>query len=127
MIPMDPASIAVPVSLPTATTASTQLQPPALAPRTRDVLVLIIGLGALLGVPLFKQATGLPPYMGMLSGLGVLWLVTDALHAGEDRTYPRVQDALRNIDIAGMVLLCARCGGHSCTAPPPSHDHPYSS
>jgi hypothetical protein len=67
----------------------------------RDLLVLSLGLGALLFVPLFKQFTNLPPYMGMLSGLGVLWMVTDALHFGENRAFPQVQDALRNLDIAG--------------------------
>jgi hypothetical protein len=65
----------------------------------RDVLVLSVGLSSLLFVPLFKYLTGLPPYMGMLSGLGILWLVTDALHFGESKQYPRVQDALRNLDI----------------------------
>lgn len=69
----------------------------------RDLLVLSIGLGALLFVPLFKYLTGLPPYMGMLSGLAVLWMVTDALHWGESRQYPRVQDALRNLDMPGQL------------------------
>jgi hypothetical protein len=73
-----------------------------LLPLNRDLLVLSLGLGALLFVPLFKQFTNLPPYMGMLSGLGVLWMVTDALHFGENRAFPRVQDALRNLDIAGQ-------------------------
>lgn len=68
----------------------------------RDVLVLSVGLGALLFVPLFKYLTGLPPYMGMLSGLGILWMVTDALHFGESKQYPRVQDALRNVDIGEL-------------------------
>lgn len=65
----------------------------------RDVLVLSVGLGALLFVPVFKYLTGLPPYMGMLSGLGILWMVTDALHFGENKQYPKVQDAMRNLDI----------------------------
>jgi hypothetical protein len=69
----------------------------------RDVLVLSVGLSSLLFVPLFKYLTGLPPYMGMLSGLGILWLVTDALHFGESKQYPRVQDALRNLDIGECI------------------------
>lgn len=71
----------------------------------RDVLVLSVGVGALLFVPVFKYLTGLPPYMGMLSGLAVLWLVTDALHFGENKQYPRVQDALRNVDIGGVMFF----------------------
>jgi hypothetical protein len=78
-----------------------QQQQDELLPLNRDLLVLSLGLGALLFVPLFKQFTNLPPYMGMLSGLGVLWMVTDALHFGENKAFPRVQDALRNLDIAG--------------------------
>ena len=71
----------------------------------RGSLVLLTGVGALVTVPLFKYVTGLPPYMGMLSGLAVLWLLTDALHFGEDKQYPRVQDALRNIDIVGVMFF----------------------
>ena len=37
----------------------------------------------LLSVPAFKALTGLPPYLGMLAALGVLWTLTDAIHAGE--------------------------------------------
>jgi Na+/H+ antiporter NhaD/arsenite permease-like protein len=40
-------------------------------------VVLFLGLGALLFVPVFKTITGLPPYMGILFGLGVLWVVTE--------------------------------------------------
>ena len=52
-----------------------------LAPRGR--LVFFTGLIGLLSVPVFKALTGLPPYLGMLSSLGVLWVLTDAIHAGE--------------------------------------------
>lgn len=36
----------------------------------------------LLSVPVFKALTGLPPYLGMLSALGVMWVLTDTIHAG---------------------------------------------
>ena len=39
-------------------------------------LVLALGLGSLLFVPVFKTVTHLPPYMGILFGLGVLWVAT---------------------------------------------------
>ncbi|MFA5628498.1 MAG: sodium:proton antiporter NhaD [Thiohalomonadaceae bacterium] len=42
--------------------------------------VLATGLGALLFVPVFKTVTGLPPYMGILFGLSVLWIVTEIMH-----------------------------------------------
>lgn len=54
-----------------------------LAPRGK--LVFATGVGALLFVPVFKSVTGLPPYLGMLAGLGGLWLLTDAIHYGEGR------------------------------------------
>lgn len=57
--------------------------PEQLAPRGK--LVLCAGLGTLLMVPLFRTVTGLPPYMGMLAGLGFLWLLTDAIHFGETK------------------------------------------
>jgi hypothetical protein len=49
-----------------------------MAPRGK--LVFFVGLGALLFVPIFKSLTGLPPYLGMLLGLGVLWVLTGKSH-----------------------------------------------
>src|SRR5690554_5951327 len=43
-------------------------------------IVLAMGIGALLFVPAFKTVTGLPPYMGILLGLGVLWAATEIMH-----------------------------------------------
>jgi hypothetical protein len=93
---------------PAAAVAAAELQ---LETSKRDVLVLSVGLGALLFVPVFKYLTGLPPYMGMLSGLGILWMVTDALHFGENKQYPKVQDAMRNLDIGVCWGLSAYFNG----------------
>ena len=46
-------------------------------------LFLFLFCSGLLSVPAFKALTGLPPYLGMLAALGVLWTLTDAIHAGE--------------------------------------------
>eukprot|EP00429_Kryptoperidinium_foliaceum_P069390 CAMPEP_0176066318 /NCGR_PEP_ID=MMETSP0120_2-20121206/33094_1 /TAXON_ID=160619 /ORGANISM="Kryptoperidinium foliaceum, Strain CCMP 1326" /LENGTH=581 /DNA_ID=CAMNT_0017399921 /DNA_START=48 /DNA_END=1793 /DNA_ORIENTATION=+ len=43
------------------------------------VAVLATGVSCILMVPVLKMATGLPPYLGMLLALGVLWFVTDTL------------------------------------------------
>ncbi len=43
-------------------------------------LLLIVGVSALLFVPVFKTTTHLPPYMGMLLGLGVIWTLTEIIH-----------------------------------------------
>jgi len=47
-------------------------------------LMLILGVGGLLFVPVFKTITHLPPYMGMLLSLSIIWLVTEILHKGKD-------------------------------------------
>src|SRR3990167_8672571 len=75
-------------------------------------LVFFCGIGALIFVPIFKALTGLPPYMGMLIGLGFLWLVTDILHGNcEIRHHLRVPYVLAKIDISSVlfflgILLC---------------------
>lgn len=75
-----------------------------LAPRGN--LVFSAGLLSLLCVPLFKQLTGLPPYLGMLSSLGVMWTLTDAIHAGEkDRDTLMIPAALRKIDTSGVLFF----------------------
>ncbi|NNE65760.1 MAG: sodium:proton antiporter NhaD [Pyrinomonadaceae bacterium] len=39
--------------------------------------ILYLGLGAIVFVPVFKTITDLPPYIGMLLGLGVVWMVSE--------------------------------------------------
>lgn len=49
-------------------------------PTWQQKLILIWGVCSLLFVPVFKTVTHLPPYLGMLLGLGVLWVLTEILH-----------------------------------------------
>ena len=65
-------------------------------------LVLILGVGGLLFVPVFKTITHLPPYMGMLLSLSVIWLVTELLHKNKDH---EVKAKLRLIYIIKRVDL----------------------
>lgn len=74
-----------------------------LAPRAG--IVFWTGLAALISVPVFKAVTGLPPYLGMLSGLGTLWVMTDALHAGENRESLRGLAAVKRIDTSGVLFF----------------------
>jgi NhaD family Na+/H+ antiporter len=75
-------------------------------------IVFCVGVGALIFVPIFKAWTGLPPFMGVLIGLGVLWLVTDLLHHKyEQRQHLRIPHILTRIDTSGVlfflgILLC---------------------
>lgn len=72
----------------------------------RGQLVFAVGVGALIFVPIFKALTGLPPFMGMLLGLGVLWILTDAIHYGEsERQKLKVPQALSRIDTQGALFF----------------------
>eukprot|EP00249_Psilotum_nudum_P017105 c26164_g1_i1 orf=535-2295(-) len=104
-------SLAVPLALMSLTSGiahNEDIQPSSaseqIAPRGR--LVFAVGVGALLNVPVFKTLTGLPPYLGMLMGLGILWLLTDAIHYGEsDRQKLKVPQALSRIDTQGILFF----------------------
>ncbi|XP_022745769.1 sodium/proton antiporter 1-like isoform X2 [Durio zibethinus] len=72
----------------------------------RGQLVFSVGIGALIFVPVFKALTGLPPFMGMLLGLGVLWILTDAIHYGESEGQKlKVPQALSRIDTQGAFFF----------------------
>ncbi|XP_050262302.1 sodium/proton antiporter 1 [Quercus robur] len=72
----------------------------------RGQLVFFVGIGALIFVPVFKALTGLPPFMGILLGLGVLWILTDAIHYGEsERQKLKVPQALSRIDTQGVLFF----------------------
>ncbi|KAG5128435.1 hypothetical protein JHK82_029270 [Glycine max] len=50
--------------------------------------------------------TGLPPYIGMLLGLGMLWILTDAIHYDEsERQKLKVPHALSRIDTQGALFF----------------------
>ncbi|SFP27924.1 Na+/H+ antiporter NhaD [Geopseudomonas sagittaria] len=71
-------------------------------------LVLVLGLGSLLFVPVFKTVTHLPPYMGILFGLGVLWVATEVIHRGknaEDKHPLSVVGVLRKVDTPSVLFF----------------------
>jgi len=71
-------------------------------------LVLTLGLGALVFVPVFKTVTHLPPYMGILFGLGVLWVTTEFLHRHkeDDHKHPlSVVGVLRKVDTPSVLFF----------------------
>lgn len=80
----------------------------ALLPRNQQLIVLISGLVVLLLVPVFKTVTHLPPYMGVLLGLGVLWIITEIIHGkkdDEDKHSLSVAFALRKIDSPSILFF----------------------
>ncbi len=71
-------------------------------------LVFFCGLGALIFVPVFKSITHLPPYMGILFGLGLLWVITEFIHHekdDEDKDLLSVVHALRKIDVPSILFF----------------------
>jgi Na+/H+ antiporter NhaD/arsenite permease-like protein len=50
-------------------------------------IMFCLGLGVLIAVPAFKTITHLPPFLGILFGLGILWLVGDLIHRNKDEEY----------------------------------------
>ena len=80
--------------------------------------MLIIGLLAIVFVPVFKTITHLPPYLGMIFSLGFVWLSSEFIHPEENfdksnKNYS-VQNALSRIEISSIlfflgILLSVAC------------------
>jgi Na+/H+ antiporter NhaD/arsenite permease-like protein len=70
--------------------------------------VFIIGVACLLFVPIFKTITHLPPYMGIVFGLGAMWVLTEMVHSGKDeheKGLLSVNHALRKIDTPSILFF----------------------
>lgn len=76
--------------------------------RTEKLTVFFLGIGVLIMVPIFKSVTHLPPFMGILLGLGILWLVTEVLHKSkndEDKDPLSVIGVLRKVDVPSVLFF----------------------
>jgi NhaD family Na+/H+ antiporter len=70
--------------------------------------MLFTGIGALLFVPVFKSVTHLPPFMGMLMGLGVVWLVSEFINPDldeQERKKYSAASALQRIDTSSVLFF----------------------
>tara|TARA_B110000008_G_scaffold84853_1_gene86652 strand:+ start:8399 stop:9718 length:1320 start_codon:yes stop_codon:yes gene_type:complete len=70
--------------------------------------ILAIGVLGLIFVPIFKTVTHLPPFMGMMFSLGILWLVTDFMHRKkpfEIRRKLSVIGVFKKVDIASVLFF----------------------
>lgn len=76
--------------------------------RQRKV-IFIVGVGGLMFVPIFKSLTHLPPFVGILLVLGVLWTVTEVFYRGldhkKDGMGKRVSKLLSNIDMSTILFF----------------------
>ncbi|HZY82574.1 MAG TPA: sodium:proton antiporter NhaD [Cyclobacteriaceae bacterium] len=71
-------------------------------------LILVVGLAALLFVPVFKTITHLPPYMGIMLGLGVLWVISEMKNPDADESERRkfsAAHALSKIDTSSVLFF----------------------
>jgi len=71
-------------------------------------LIFGLGIGALVFVPVFKTITHLPPFLGMLFGLGILWVVTELIHKNKndaDKDVYSVVHALRKADTPSVLFF----------------------
>ena len=75
---------------------------------TQRKLVFFTGVACLLFVPVFKTITHLPPYMGIVFGLGLMWVITELIHSGKDEAEKgllSVNHALRKIDTPSILFF----------------------
>jgi NhaD family Na+/H+ antiporter len=73
-----------------------------------SLIMLLTGIGTLIFVPIFKTITHLPPYMGILFGLGIVWVVSEILHSDKDdeERHPfTVAHALSKIDTSSILFF----------------------
>ena len=71
-------------------------------------LMFFLGLGILVAVPAFKTITHLPPFLGILFGLGALWLVGDLVHRhkpDEEKKHLTLVSALTRIDMSSILFF----------------------
>jgi len=71
-------------------------------------IMLLAGVLSLLGVPLFKTYTHLPPYMGILLALGLVWILSEFLHSEKDEASKMpytVGHALSKIDTSSVLFF----------------------
>ncbi len=79
--------------------------------------VFVLGVGGLIFVPIFRYLTDLPPFMGILLVLGLLWVTTELFYAHlrvEEKASHRVARLLSHIDMATIlfflgILMAVNC------------------
>lgn len=71
-------------------------------------LILFSGIGLLIFVPVFKTLSHMPPFMGMLFALGIMWIISSLIHVRkhpDDRLKFSVTTALRKIDTSSILFF----------------------
>ena len=71
-------------------------------------IIFWLGAGGLVFVPIFKTLTHLPPFMGILLVLGILWTTTEIFHYNtdeDDTMAKRVSDIMSKIDLSTIMFF----------------------
>ncbi len=80
-----------------------------LTTKGQQKLMLIMGVSALLFVPIYKTYTHLPPYLGMVLGLSIIWITTELMHKKTKHEIPgfrlAVSEVLRRVDIPTIFFF----------------------
>ncbi len=77
---------------------------------TQQIVMLVMGVSALLFVPVFKTVTHLPPYLGMLFGLSIMWITTEIMHKKTKSKYEgnfklSVNSILTKVDVPTIFFF----------------------
>lgn len=70
--------------------------------------IFALGLGGLIFVPIFKTVTHLPPFMGMMLSLGIMWIVTELMHNSKNKEQKQelsVIGVLQKIDVPSVLFF----------------------
>ncbi len=76
--------------------------------KKQQAIVFFSGVVILILVPVFKSVTHLPPYMGILIGLGILWIITEIMHGDKperEKHHLSVSHALRKVDSPSILFF----------------------
>ncbi len=85
--------------------------------KTQRNIIFWLGVGGLCFVPIFRSLTNLPPFMGILLVLGILWTVTEIFHRStdeEDTMAKRVTELLTRIDLSTILFFLGILMAVSC-------------
>jgi Na+/H+ antiporter NhaD/arsenite permease-like protein len=71
-------------------------------------IILFSGIGLLICVPIFKTVTHMPPFMGMLLALAIIWIITTVVHVGKEsweKEKLSVANALQKVDAPSILFF----------------------
>lgn len=83
--------------------------PASRVPAHQRMIVLCLGVGVLICVPIFKSITHLPPYIGILGALGIVWMVTELMRpkdpAEENYHSLKLSHILARVDLSSIIFF----------------------